>query len=74
MSNKRRKSIGSHKIKANRLRRVVRGSLKAGQPLPGEGRTYSPPAGWQLDGKLEAQGVALRSEVDELRPYWGGRL
>ena len=72
MSNKRRKSIGSAKIKRNRLVRVVRGALKAGAPLPGYGKQFDVPDGWTIDARLEAQGVALRGEVDEL--HESGRL
>ena len=72
MSNKRRKSIGSAKIKRNRLVRVVRGALKAGAPLPGNGRQFDVPEGWTIDARLEAQGKALRDEVGEL--YESGRL
>ena len=72
MSNKRRKSRGSAKIKRNRLVRVVRGALKAGAPLPGYGKQFDAPDGWLIDARLEAQGVALRGEVDEL--HESGRL
>ena len=72
MSNKRRKSRGSAKIKRNRLIRVVRGALKAGAPLPGYGKQFDVPDGWLIDARLEAQGVALRGEVDEL--HESGRL
>ena len=72
MSNKRRKSRGSAKIKRNRLVRVVRGALKAGAPLPGYGAAFRAPDGWTIDARLEAQGVALRGEVDEL--HESGRL
>lgn len=72
MSNKRRKSIGSAKIKRNRLIRVVRGALKAEAPLPGDGRQFDVPEGWLIDARLEAQGKALRDEVAEL--YESGRL
>ena len=72
MSNKRRKSIGSAKIKRNRLIRVVRGALKAGTPLPGFGRQFRAPDGWLIDGRLEAQGKALRDEVEAL--HESGRL
>ena len=72
MSNKRRKSRGSAKIKRNRLVRVIRAALKAGAPLPGDGRQFDVPEGWTIDARLEAQGVALRGEVDEL--HESGRL
>ena len=72
MSNKRRKSIGSAKIKRNRLVRVVRGALKAGAPLPGYGAAFRAPDGWLIDARLEAQGKALRDEVGEL--HESGRL
>ena len=72
MSNKRRKSIGSAKIKRNRLVRVVRGALKAGAPLPGDGGQFDVPEGWTIDARLEAQGKALRDEVGEL--HESGRL
>ena len=72
MSNKRRKSRGSAKIKRNRLARVIRGALKAGAPLPGYGKQFDAPDGWTIDARLEAQGVALRGEVDEL--HESGRL
>ena len=72
MSNKRRKSRGSAKIKRNRLVRVVRGALKAGAPLPGYGRQFRAPDGWLIDGRLEAQGKALRDEVEAL--HESGRL
>ena len=72
MSNKRRKSRGSAKIKRNRLVRVVRGALKAGAPLPGYGAAFRAPEGWTIDARLEAQGKALRDEVGEL--YESGRL
>jgi hypothetical protein len=72
MSNKRRKSRGSTKIKGNRLVRVIRGALKAGAPLPGYGKQFDVPDGWVIDSRLEAQGKALRGEVDEL--HESGRL
>ena len=72
MSNKRRKSRGSAKIKRTRLVRVIRGALKAGAPLPGYGKQFDVPEGWTIDARLEAQGVALRGEVDEL--HESGRL
>ena len=72
MSNKRRKSRGSAKIKRNRLIRVIRGALKAGAPLPGYGKQFDAPEGWTIDARLGAQGVALRGEVDEL--HESGRL
>ncbi len=72
MSNKRRKSRGSAKIKRNRLVRVIRGALKAGAPLPGDGRQFDVPERWTIDARLEAQGKALRDEVVEL--YESGRL
>ena len=72
MSNKRRKTRGSAKIKRNRLIRVVRGALKARAPLPGYGKQFDVPDGWTIDARLEAQGVALRGEVDEL--HESGRL
>ena len=72
MSNKRRKSRGAAKIKRNRQVRVVRGALKAGAPLPGYGKQFDAPEGWTIDARLEAQGVALRGEVDEL--HESGRL
>jgi hypothetical protein len=72
MSNKRRKSRGSAKIKRNRLIRVIRGALKAGTPLPGYGRQFDAPDGWVIDRRLEAQGKALRDEVIEL--HESGRL
>ena len=72
MSNKRRKSRGSAKIKQNRLIRVIRGALKAGAPLPGYGRQFDVPDGWTMDARLEAQGKALRDEVIEL--HESGRL
>jgi len=67
MSNKRRKRIGAAKIKRNRTMRVIRGALKAGAPLPGDGRQFQAPDGWEIDGRLEAQGKALRDEVEALR-------
>ena len=67
MSNKRRKSIGTAKLKRNRAMRVIRGALKAGAPLPGDGGQFQAPDGWALDGRLEAQGKALRDEVEEMR-------
>ena len=72
MSNKRRKSRGSAKIKRNRLVRVVRGALKAGAPLPGYGKQFDVPDGCTIDARLEAQGKALRDEVGEL--HESGRL
>ena len=72
MSNKRRKSRGSAKIKRNRLVRVIRGALKAGTPLPGYGKQFDAPDGWTMDARLEAQGKALRDEVIEL--HESGRL
>ena len=72
MSNKRRKSRGSAKIKRNRLVRVIRGALKAGTPLPGYGKQFDAPDGWVIDSRLEAQGKALRDEVIEL--HESGRL
>lgn len=72
MSNKRRKSRGSAKIKRNRLVRVIRGALKAGAPLPGYGKQFDAPDGWVIDSRLEAQGKALRDEVIEL--HESGRL
>lgn len=72
MSNKRRKSRGSAKIKRNRLVRVVRGALKAGAPLPGYGKQFDVLDGWTIDPRLEAQGKALRDEVGEL--HESGRL
>ena len=67
MSNKRRKSIGAAKIKRNRMIRMIRGALKAGAPMPGDGRQFQASDGWEIDGRLEAQGKALRDEVDALR-------
>jgi hypothetical protein len=72
MSNRRRKSIGTAKLKRNRTMRVIRGALKAGAPLPGDGAAFRAPEGWTIDGRLEAQGKALRDEVGEL--YESGRL
>ena len=67
MSNKRRKSIGTAKLKRNRTMRVIRGALKAGAPLPGDGRQFQAPDGWALEARLAAQGKALRDEVEALR-------
>lgn len=69
MSNKRRKKIGSTKIKANRLRRVVRGATKHGWPLPGEGRWLA-----DYDERVPAttRVAQNREDVRELvAPYWG---
>ena len=72
MSNKRRKARGSAKLHDNRTMRTIRGALKAGTPLPGYGRQFRAPDGWLLDGRLEAQGKALRDEVEAL--HESGRL
>lgn len=72
MSNRRRKSMGTAKMKRNRTMRTIRGALKAGAPLPGFGRQFRAPTGWVLDGRLEAQGKALRDEVEAL--HESGRL
>ena len=72
MSNKRRKARGSAKLQHNRTMRTIRGALKAGTPLPGYGRQFRAPDGWLLDGRLEAQGKALRDEVEAL--HESGRL
>jgi len=47
--------------------RVIRGALKTGAPLPGDGRQFQAPYGWALEARLEAQGKALRDEVEALR-------
>jgi hypothetical protein len=71
MSNKRRKSIGTAKIKRNRTMRVIRGALKAGTPLPGESRVYMDD-NYHLADSYRERGQRLRDEVGEL--YESGRL
>lgn len=72
MSNKRRKSRGSAKIKRNRLVRVIRGALKTGTPLPGYGRKHTHPEWLTVEARYRAEGEALRRDVDEL--HESGRL
>ena len=67
MSNKRRKARGSAKLERNRLARTIRGAIKSDSPLPGYGRAYRPPDGWNLSARLVQQGVDLRARVDDLR-------
>lgn len=53
----------------NRMLRVVRGNIKAGNPLPGQSRVYTDP---RLDSAYVSHGENLRSSVDDaLSTYWG---
>lgn len=76
MSNKRRKTIGSTKIKRNLLVRIARGARKSGTPWPGYGRAYSPhllESGWELSPALDLRGQKLRDEMRTLvMPHWKG--
>lgn len=54
--------------RANLLKRVVRGNLKAGNVPPGFSRVYEDEA---LSASYAAHGEALREEVFQtLRPQW----
>lgn len=54
--------------RTNWMRRVVRGNLKAGNPLPGQSRVYSLDT---LDAGYTSHGESLRGAVDDaLRGYW----
>jgi hypothetical protein len=66
VSNRRRKSIGTAKIKRNRTMRVIRGALKAGTPLPGESRVYMDD-NYHLADSYRERGQRLRDEVAALR-------
>lgn len=77
MSNKRRKTIGSTKIKRNLLVRIARGARKSGAPWPGDGRAYNShrlERGWELSPALELRGQEFRDQMRTLvGPYWKGR-
>jgi hypothetical protein len=69
MSNKRRKSIGSAKIARNRTLRVVRGALKAGNPLPGCG--FMPV---EATAALRQHSDKAWQQTQALEGYLGGDL
>lgn len=73
MSNKRRKTIGSTKIKRNLLVRIARGARKSGTPWPGYGRAYDADRledGWQFSTATAARGQELRDQMRLIGPYW----
>lgn len=73
MSNKRRKRLGTEKIKRNRLIRVARGARKLGTNLPGDGRAFRAPAGWKLSADLESRRQEHRDDFTNLvMPYFSG--
>ena len=77
MSNRRRKTIGSQKIKRNLLIRIARGCRHHNTDWPGDGRTYNPdklPDGWQLSADLHNRGQQHRNDMQtHVTPYWRGR-
>lgn len=73
MSNKRRKRLGTEKIKRNRLIRVARGARKLGTNLPGDGRAFRAPAGWKLSADLETRRDQHHEDMNTLVvPYFRG--
>lgn len=54
-------NIKKKKLQAARMRRVVRGAMKAGMPLPGHGKN-TPTADIER----------LKEQVSEVMPYWRG--
>ena len=76
MSNRRRKAIGSQKIKRNLLIRIARGARHHNTEWPGDGRTYNAdrlPDGWQLSTSTATRGQELREQMQtHVVPYWRG--
>lgn len=54
-------NIKRKKLEAARMRRIVRGAVKAGTPLPGHGKNT-----------VTAEIDKLKEQVETIMPYWKG--
>ena len=73
MSNKRRKSLGSAKLKRNLMIRIARGCERRKAPWPGDGRQYRAPEGWILAPSVERRRDELQDTMRDLvHSYYRG--